>query len=226
MPSFFRDLRHKLFYQWASKSGHPVQVLGGQCTWSIDPAGLNAASIVYCAGAGGDISFEKEIADRFGCQVLILDPSPTGAFTMSKPENQRAGFLYEPFGLADRDATFHFDVPEDRTGASYVLRSTAPTPEEADGCISLPCLSLPTLMAKHGHTRIDLLKMDIEGFEYGVLDQILAQRIPVRQICVEFHHFLLPQFSNMDTIRTILRLKRAGYRLIHRVHWDHTFLLS
>jgi FkbM family methyltransferase len=225
MISLVRNLRHSLFYRWAKTSRYPVEALGGQWTWNIVPRGLSSDSVVYCAGAGDDISFEKEIADRFHCQVLILDPSPTGEKTMSLPENQRPEFRFEPKGLANQDATFYFDVPEDRTRGSYTLRSTQPTPEEAEQCMSLPCLSLPTLMKKHGHDHIDLLKMDIEGFEYGVLDQILSQGICVRQICVEFHHFLLPQFSNKDTIKAILRLRQARYHLVYQIHWDHTFIL-
>ena len=34
--------------------------------------------------------------------------------------------------------------------------------------------SLPQLAAQNGHTRIDLLKMDIEGGEYGVFASLLA----------------------------------------------------
>jgi len=38
------------------------------------------------------------------------------------------------------------------------------------------------------HASIDLLKMDIEGAEYDVLADMISQRIPVKQLLVEFHH--------------------------------------
>lgn len=37
------------------------------------------------------------------------------------------------------------------------------------------------------HQQIDLLKLDIEGSEYRVLDEILESQIPIHQIVVEFH---------------------------------------
>ena len=37
------------------------------------------------------------------------------------------------------------------------------------------------------HTHIDVLKMDIEGSEYDVIDTILASPVTIDQILVEFH---------------------------------------
>ena len=64
--------------------------------------------------------------------------------------------------------------------------------------------------------------MDIEGFEYDIVDRFLDQRIPVRQLCVEFHPWLRPG----RTWKTMARLRKAGYRIIHKHRGDHTFLLQ
>ena len=45
-------------------------------------------------------------------------------------------------------------------------------------------------MRRLRHSRIDVLKMDIEGAEYGVIDDLVRERIPVQQLLVEFHHRL------------------------------------
>lgn len=37
---------------------------------------LNNNSIVYCVGAGEDISLDVEICDKYGCDVHIFDPTP------------------------------------------------------------------------------------------------------------------------------------------------------
>jgi Methyltransferase FkbM domain len=49
----------------------------------------------------------------------------------------------------------------------------------------LPVKRLATIMKELGHTRLDVLKMDIEGDEYDVLRDIAD--IPIRQILVEMH---------------------------------------
>ena len=43
-----------------------------------------------------------------------------------------------------------------------------------------------SLMQEWGHQRIDLLKLSVEGSEYEILGNILAERIPVGVLCVEF----------------------------------------
>ncbi|MDD5260572.1 MAG: FkbM family methyltransferase [Methylacidiphilales bacterium] len=220
-----KNWRLSFFYSIIRCKHETLKTLGEKWTWTIDPTNLGADSVVYCAGAGDDISFEKDLVRHCNCNVIVLDPSPTGKHTMSLPENKGSKIIFEPYGLADKDAVFTFDVPDDPTGASYALSDTTQVRATNQPVTNFSCLSLPTLMKKYGHDHIDLLKMDIEGFEYGIIDQIIALKIPIRQICVEFHHFLLPQFSNIDTVRSIFRLRKNGFRLIYRKNWDHTFLL-
>jgi hypothetical protein len=67
-------------------------------------------------------------------------------------------------------------------------------------------------MRNLGHSRIDVLKMDIEGTEYDVVDEILERRLPVRQILVEFHH-RFPGTTVERTRRAVQGLNAAGYRI-------------
>ena len=87
----------------------------------------------------------------------------------------------------------------------------------------LPCTSLAREMEMNGHDSIDLLKIDIEGFEYEVLESCLAERIPIKQICVEFHDFF-PEIPKAKTRAMIRALESHGFDLIHRHRHDHTFL--
>lgn len=51
--------------------------------------------------------------------------------------------------------------------------------------------TLPTIMKENGHTWIDVLKMDIEGNEFQVMDNLMdayeGKILPFSQIQVEFH---------------------------------------
>jgi len=65
-----------------------------------------------------------------------------------------------------------------------------------------------------GHQSVDILKMDIEGSEYEVIDDLIASGIHPRQILIEFHH----RFNNVGvtrTNRTIAALNRSGYRIFY-----------
>ena len=88
---------------------------------------------------------------------------------------------------------------------------------------NIPCTTLPTELERNGHTSIDLLKIDIEGFEYEVLENCLSAHIPIKQICVEFHDFY-PEIPKKKTSAMIETLRSNGFELIHRHRNDHTFL--
>ena len=67
-------------------------------------------------------------------------------------------------------------------------------------------------MTELNHTYIDLLKMDIEGSEYSVINDILASNVRPKQMLVEFHH----RFQNIginETKKALEIMKKMGYKL-------------
>ena len=52
--------------------------------------------------------------------------------------------------------------------------------------IDAPVDRLSHFMKKFSHSKIDLVKMEIEGAEYTVLDTIVKDKLDVKIICVEF----------------------------------------
>jgi FkbM family methyltransferase len=170
--------------------------------------------VVYCAGVGKGISLELELAKMTTQPVLVFDPSPTGINTIAQCDLRNIEFF--PAGLAAYTGMIQFSVPVDPNEGSYSVV------QDGVDIVSFECYDLPTIMRRNGNSYIDLLKMDIEGFEFDIVNQLLDQNIPVRQLCVEFHPWLRPG----ATLRTIARLYRTGYRIIYRHHGDYTFLLN
>ena len=224
MPSLlraFKDFRYHVFYSLFLSRHYPLLELGDRstgCNWRFCPTGLNAASIVYSGGIGRDVTFEHGLLDRFGCDVVLFDPSPTGLETMARPENQAPGFKFHPVALAGRCGKLTFAPPPNSDEGSWFASPGA------SGAIEVEAVDLTTLMRLHQHDRIDLLKIDIEGAEYEVLDDLLARRLPIRQVAVEFHHSNLPGIRRSQSIRAILMMRAAGYKLIDVYGNNHTFL--
>jgi FkbM family methyltransferase len=216
LPKFIRDLRYKLFYGLLLQRGHELQTLGAPgsiCKWTICPRGLHAGSIVYSGGVGTDISFEQELVKRYGCRVILLDPSPSGIQTMALPENQIPQFKFFPLALTAGAGSLKMGGPAD--GSWHASEA---------GQQEVPSTDLAALMKQNGHTYIDLLKLDIEGCEYEVIDDVLENRIPVRQLCADFDYGYVPGVRRSQAIRAILRLKQHGYQLICQEGANHTFL--
>jgi hypothetical protein len=119
-------------------------------------------------------------------------------------------------GLAADNGVVEFSVPSHPSEGSYSVA------REGLERVRFECWNLQKIMRTNGHVAIDLLKMDIEGFEYDIIDRFLEERIPVWQLCVEFHPWLKPN----RTLKTIAKLHMAGYRIIHKHRGDHTFVLK
>jgi len=168
----------------------------------------------YCAGVGQGMSLELELARMMSKPVLVFDPSPTGINTVAKSDAKNLQFF--PIGLAANAGLVKFSLPKVAGEGSYSVV------QEGIETVCFECYDLSTIMSRNGDHCIDLLKMDIEGFEYDIVNQFLDQKIPVRQLCVEFHAWLGPN----RTLKTIARLYNAGYRIIHKHRGDYTFLLD
>ena len=64
------------------------------------------------------------------------------------------------------------------------------------------------------HDKIDILKMDIEGAEYKVIEDIIKSNIDILQILVEFHHGM-DKMTLKDTKKGIYHLKKNGYSIFN-----------
>lgn len=222
------QLRHDLFYELIDSTVGSLEDLGSPehgCNWTVCTKGFNADTVIYSAGVGRDITFEHALADKFGAKIVLLDPSPTALETMQQAENNREDFCFEKVALAGHSGMMELAPPPDPEEGSWLSKNEV---DEStcigEGSIKVPCSTIKDLMAKHGHKEIDLLKMDIEGAEYSVLETLLDSGVVIRQIGVEFHNGIIPGITRGDTIRMLKRLFFAGYRVIFKTGSNHTLM--
>jgi FkbM family methyltransferase len=190
--------------------------------WSIVSDGLGPATVVYALGVGTDISFERDLIARYGATVHAFDPTPISlqwAASRQLPD----GFTLHPYGVADYDGTARFTAPRKRKFASFSLvRSEGVGPP-----VEAPVRRLATLAEVLHLPPPDVIKMDIEGAEYGVLPDLLASGFSPTQILVEFHH----RWREVGTRRTreaLALLGRSRYRIadVSENGMEYVFLKS
>jgi FkbM family methyltransferase len=195
-----------------------LRTIGEGSTWCIDTSLLAPGAFVISGGAGKDISFELALARRWGCRILLFDPSPTGIATADAPTNHDPHLTFYPKGLAGRSGDMTFAAPQNPDEGSFTASTIGPA------ATRFSCVAVSDVLRHHGCKEAALLKLDIEGFEYEVLDDLLKRCGPVfGQIAVEFHHFL-PGVSWLSTIKCINALWRAGYKLVHKKQCDYLFM--
>lgn len=189
--------------------------------WYAPVCDLTPDSIIYSAGIGLDITFDKALIERCGCSVFGFDPTPAAVDfvnTQFRDGLLPSKFYFEPVGLWDAETNLQFYAPKTRGWIGSFSALNLQGTDDRDS-ISLEVKRLSTLMNKNGHTSIDLLKMDIEGAEYRVINEIITREIPIRWLCIEFDQ-PVPFWT---TNRAIERLRDSGYQLCKVDRWNFVF---
>jgi hypothetical protein len=83
------------------------------------------------------------------------------------------------------------------------------------------------MMERFNHRHVDLVKMDIEGFEYEVIEEMILSHTKPQCLLVEFHH-LIYGIGVERTYETVQRLVSEGYRIfwISPLGREYGFFLS
>lgn len=207
---------------------------------------LGPDAICYLAGAGEDLTFDCALASRYGCRVNIFDPTPravahfegicrwvkSGSHADDPVFGKYAGMTnttlsrlsYHAEGLYERTASMRFFVPRVAEHVSHSVLNLQGTTEYFEA----HCLSLSDAMQRLGHSHIDLLKLDIEGSEYGVINSIVTENLPVGMLCVEFDegHNPLDNAFLERILACVALLRGAGFVPVCLDDWNVTFLRS
>ena len=181
--------------------------------WTFCPDSLHEHSVAYSFGVGEDISFDLELMEHFRLQIFAFDPSPR-SIAWVQQQDLKEGFHFYPYGLAGSDGNLSFSEPEGPGIHSLKLSRSLTEQEAGRSTMELPVHRLPTIMQKLGHERIDMVKMDIEGAEYEVIEDIIGSAVPITQLLIEFHH----RFEHIGvgkTRKAISSLNEAGFRIFH-----------
>lgn len=180
---------------------------------------LNERSIVVDGGTHKG-EFSKSIYARFGCRCILVEANPHLASKLESPPN--AEVLNAALAPSDGISEFIFrDNPEAGSISSQEWDS------ENDTC-RIPSLSLEGLMKRMEVEQIDLLKLDIEGAEFPILQRAAdSELLRVAQMSIEFHDFI-PSFHGKGLYeKARARLESLGFLCVpmsFRTHGDVLFL--
>ncbi len=170
---------------------------------------LSKDSIVYSFGIGEDISFDKAVISRHQCNVYGFDPTPK-SIAWIKNQILPETFHFSEYGIGTKNEMVSFYLPKNKehvSGSTVIQKNV-----EEENNLEVELKSLKSIMDIFGHYHIDVLKIDIEGSEYDVIENILQEKIPVTQILIEFHD----RFFNTKHPRSkpiVEKLKMNGYEI-------------
>lgn len=129
--------------------------------------------VMFSFGVGEDISFELDMT-RMGVKCILFDPTPKSIQFMKKYPDME----FHPWGLHHKGGQKRFYYPKDPNHVSCSIGNL----QKTDKWFQARTITLDVAQQKFGEYNI--LKMDIEGAEYMVIDKI--QFFP-EILMVEFH---------------------------------------
>lgn len=183
--------------------------------WIVPRWVLKPGAICYCAGVGEDATFDIALAEEFQCSVFSFDPTPR-AVEYVRGLGESAPFTFLPVGVGGApDRIVRFFAPANPEHVSH----SATNLQRTTTFFEARCRTIGSLMRELGHDEVAILKLDIEGLEYETLDQVVADNIRPKVICVEFDQ----PAPLRRTLSMIHKLRGHGYTLAAVDGWNYTF---
>lgn len=169
---------------------------------------LDASSVVLDVGGyRGD--WAEEIVTRYGCALHVFEPVPAFCELVRRRVGGRPGVIVNQAGLGAHHERCRISVDEE---ASSVEKRGASE-------IEIELLDVVDYFERHGLARVHLMKINIEGGEYPLLERMheagLLRRC--RDLQIQFHDFVPDAERRRDALRAVL----AG---THELTWDYPFI--
>lgn len=173
----------------------------------ITQALLASTCVVYSVGVGYIWQVENELADYLpNCRMVMFDPTPQAG------PNERVDFSQIPSPVYEKQirqsgVERHQNIMMMHTGVADTDHVGLFSNHFVKGAgVRTGFLTMRTAvsMLSHANTKPAYLKLDVEGFEFHLIDQLLAERIP--QLGVDFHSYDLAEVK-----RAMIKFHLAGY---------------
>lgn len=184
--------------------------------WEIDLDEISDGCFIIDAGLGEDISFLEELLKEKSVNIIGIDPTERSHKFIEEKRMENLILLKKCIAKKGvKEVQIFKNKNPLHVSESYFKDHGSANQFET---YFADCISFKELIQKYNPS---LIKMDIEGAEYDVLEECIG----VKQICVEFHHHCISTKTLEDTQRCLDKMTSEGYRIIsNRQNIEFTLL--
>lgn len=157
---------------------------------------LQANSIVFDIG-GFEGEFASQIYNKYGSQIYVFEPLQSFYQQIVSRFKQNAHIHVYDAGLSSVTKTEMISVTGDRSSLFIDANK-----------VEIKLIRAVDFIREHAIDRIDLMKINIEGAEYDLLDDLIAAGMMnrIEHLQVQFHDFIVPNArQRMETIQAKLK---------------------
>ncbi|HEV8273367.1 MAG TPA: FkbM family methyltransferase [Chitinophagaceae bacterium] len=192
-----KKIRKKLFASEKEKTVDIWYKIDGENLLRLDYDNLNENSIVLDLG-GYKGEWASHIYSRYLCTIFVFEPASFFYRQLKKRFERNPKIKVYPFGLGNstQDHTIYLNAE------STSIYQKKGTPE----IISIK--NYKEFLEQNSIRKVDLLKINIEGSEYDLLEFIIENNLvdKIENIQVQFHDFVGNAEARMKNIQEKLSL--------------------
>lgn len=169
---------------------------------------LNENSVVL--DLGGHVgTWTQKIFDKYQCNILVFEPIPSFYEDLVEKLKKHEKIKVYNFGISGVDKEIEISLLND--GSSFYIKS--------ENSVTAKVVSLIKFLKENNINHVDLIKINIEGDEYPVLNSLIDSGLVsiFTNIQVQFHQFIPNSVNMRNSIRERLSLT-------HKLTYDYEFV--
>lgn len=179
----------------------------GDETLRLQYKDLNHESTVFDLG-GYKGQWSSDIFARYCCEVYCFEPVREFATAIEEKFSRNPKIHVFPYGLAEQ--TKSATISNGADGSSIFT---------GNGQENIQLIQASSFFKENNIKKIDLIKINIEGGEYDLLDHLIESGsiAMINNLQIQFHNFFPDAEQRMQAIQTNLRRT-------HTITWQYEFV--
>jgi FkbM family methyltransferase len=180
----------------------------GDKTLRLDYDELSIDSLVFDLG-GYEGQWSSDIYSKYNCAIFVFEPYPLYAENIRKRFAKNHKIRLFDMGLSAKSEELDLTISDDSSS----------THKSGDRSVKIKVQQALEFFTTQAIDCVDLMKINIEGGEYDLLDHLLASNLilKVKNIQIQFHDFVPDAFERMKNIQ-------KGLSKTHELTYQYEFV--
>lgn len=169
---------------------------------------LNENSIVLDLG-GYKGEWSEKIYNKYGCNIYVFEPVLEFFNQISEKFKNNEKIKFFNFGLSNRNDNIEI----------YLLDDASSVFSESQNSEKIKLVDIVKELAELSITNIDLMKLNVEGEEYNILNHLISCNLTsnIKNIQVQFHRHV----ENCNEMRNKIREELSK---THKLTYDFEYI--
>lgn len=210
-----RKLRLERSYKPAGLVANPDWQVGNLLRYIVAAKLLESGDFTFLQigafdGTSGD--HVHQLVERYGIRGILVEPQVAAFEQLKRNYKANPNLILVNAAIADVDGTRDFYTVRGSSQVASFDRNHLLKHGIHDDQIlteTVRCLTVTSLLEKHGFESVDLLQIDTEGHDYEIIKTIDFQRLQPSIISFEQLHL-----SSRDRESCVAMLASRGYRFV------------